>query len=613
MCCTENGSHKSTFYDIPPAPKMLILNPFKKHNVSEFEDVLVPLAQVKHRNSIVSQHRMSQSNPTPTSQVNEKLTDKDPHMDSDRRNASINASSVEAGTTTPGDSIGLTIEELRAEVERDVAANDTHSSYDLKAKVINRALSDIGMGRYQWKLFVLCGFGWLADNLWLQGIALTLPSMSAEFDVSDTQIRYTTLALFLGLSLGASFWGITSDIVGRRPAFNFTMMLTGSFGIAAGFCPNWVGTVALFACIGLGVGGNLPIDGALFLEFLPGANGNLLTLLSIFWPIGQLISSLLAWALIHKFSCAPDAAVCARNDNRGWRYFVITLGCISFAIFIARFIFFHLFESPKFLLSRGRQAEAVAVIHGIAHYNKCNTWITEDILNQVGGDPEVGDDHKLSTGEIIKRSLSKFSTQCIRPLFSTRTIGLTTCLLWFQWAAIGMGHPLFHAFLPQYLASSGGDRKTSVALVYRNYAIASFVAVPGVIVAYYTVNIRHIGRKRTMAIATLVTGVFIALFTLSSDPNFQLTFSCLEAFFQSAMYGVLYAYTPEVFPAPYRGTGTGIASFMNRFAGLCAPIVAVNVAMGNPQAPIYASAGLILAAGLSMFALPIETLGRQAL
>ena len=37
-----------------------------------------------------------------------------------------------------------------------------------KSKVINKAIQDIGMGPYQWQLFVLCGFGWLADNLWLQ-------------------------------------------------------------------------------------------------------------------------------------------------------------------------------------------------------------------------------------------------------------------------------------------------------------------------------------------------------------------------------------------------------------------------------------------------------------
>ena len=42
--------------------------------------------------------------------------------------------------------------------------------------------------------------------------------------------------------------------------------------------------------MGLGVGGNLPVDGALFLEFLPFASGNLLTMLSVWWPVGQLIA-----------------------------------------------------------------------------------------------------------------------------------------------------------------------------------------------------------------------------------------------------------------------------------------------------------------------------------
>lgn len=33
-----------------------------------------------------------------------------------------------------------------------------------KSKVINKAIQDIGMGTYQWQLFVLCGFGWMADK-----------------------------------------------------------------------------------------------------------------------------------------------------------------------------------------------------------------------------------------------------------------------------------------------------------------------------------------------------------------------------------------------------------------------------------------------------------------
>jgi hypothetical protein len=60
----------------------------------------------------------------------------------------------------------------------------------------------------------------------------------------------------------------------------------------------------------------------------------------------------------------------------GWRYLVLTLGALTLVMFICRFFLFHLFESPMFLLSRGRQAEAVAVVHGIAYHNKSQTWLT---------------------------------------------------------------------------------------------------------------------------------------------------------------------------------------------------------------------------------------------
>lgn len=33
-----------------------------------------------------------------------------------------------------------------------------------KSMLINKAVQDIGMGRYNWQLFVLCGFGWFADK-----------------------------------------------------------------------------------------------------------------------------------------------------------------------------------------------------------------------------------------------------------------------------------------------------------------------------------------------------------------------------------------------------------------------------------------------------------------
>ncbi|EER29588.1 major facilitator superfamily protein [Coccidioides posadasii C735 delta SOWgp] len=507
------------------------VNPLKKHDALEYPGVLIPLAEEQNSQSPAADDKKS----------DESLAER----------GSIQTS--QAGTS-------LTLEALKAEVESDVAASGHDTAYDRKSKVINRAIQDIGMGRYQWELFVLCGFGWTADNLWLQGVALTLPPLSAEFGISESHVRFTTCALFIGLCIGAVVWGTASDIIGRRLAFNMTLLLCGVFGLAAGGGPTWVGLVA--------------------------------------------------WGFIPNYSC-PSGVPCRREDNMGWRYLTITLGAITFVMFICRFFLFHLYESPKFLLSRGRQNEAVATVHAIAYKNRAKTWLTVDILNEIGGFPEEEtNSQKLSPMEMVRRKLASFSADRIAPLFATKRLGITTLLLWFCWATIGMAYPLFNAFLPQYL---GNQASTPVSIVYRNYAITSIVGVPGSILACYTVDIPYIGRKGTMAVSTCITGVILFCFTISKNPNAQLTCTCLEAFFQNIMYGVLYAYTPEVFPAPNRGTGTGIASCLNRICGLLAPIVAIYAGDRDPNAPIYASGGLFLAAFVAMCLFPIETRGKQSL
>ena len=93
------------------------------------------------------------------------------------------------------------------------------------------------------------------------------------------------------MGFGSVGWGILSDTFGRRMAFNTTLFITGFFGVLISLGPTWAVTALTFALMGFGVGGNLPVDGALFLEFLPTANTRLLTLLSAWWPAGQLLSS----------------------------------------------------------------------------------------------------------------------------------------------------------------------------------------------------------------------------------------------------------------------------------------------------------------------------------
>lgn len=38
-------------------------------------------------------------------------------------------------------------------------------SYRMKSEIVAECMNEIGMGRYQWALFFITGFGWVADNL----------------------------------------------------------------------------------------------------------------------------------------------------------------------------------------------------------------------------------------------------------------------------------------------------------------------------------------------------------------------------------------------------------------------------------------------------------------
>lgn len=80
----------------------------------------------------------------------------------------------------------------------------------------------------------------------------------------------------------------------RKISWNATLLVGGIFGLAAGAAPNFPALCVLIAFVGFGVGGNLPVDGTLFIEFVPGAYQYLLTLLSVWWAIGQVVSSLIA-------------------------------------------------------------------------------------------------------------------------------------------------------------------------------------------------------------------------------------------------------------------------------------------------------------------------------
>lgn len=87
--------------------------------------------------------------------------------------------------------------------------------------------------------------------------------MAKEFGVSESYSRFATVSLFVGLIVGASFWGIASDAIGRRPAFNCTLFICGTFGLAAGGGNSWVAYVIFLPSIVKGIVTNWNLGSAL--------------------------------------------------------------------------------------------------------------------------------------------------------------------------------------------------------------------------------------------------------------------------------------------------------------------------------------------------------------
>lgn len=117
----------------------------------------------------------------------------------------------------------------------------------------------------------------------------------------------------------------------------------------------------------------------MFLEFLPGTHQYLLTILSIDWAFAQLVATLVAWPLLGNLTCQQGEG-CARYENMGWRYFIIAMGGLALIMFAIRFLCFTIYESPKYLMGKGRDEDAVKVVHEVARRNGKSSYLTLEML-----------------------------------------------------------------------------------------------------------------------------------------------------------------------------------------------------------------------------------------
>ena len=144
-------------------------------------------------------------------------------------------------------------------------------------------------------------------------------------------------------------------------------------------------------------------------------------------------------------------------------------------LWIIRFFIFHLYESPKYLMGRGRDAEAIEALNKVAAYNGSINRLTLEQLQKTGviagteSEAENGGVVDPSVVAAIKRNLEHLKGEHVRSLFITKKLALSTSLLIILWAFIGLAFPLYNSFVPYFLQTRGADfGDGSVYITYRN-------------------------------------------------------------------------------------------------------------------------------------------------
>jgi len=182
--------------------------------------------------------------------------------------------------------------------------------------------------------------------------------------------------------------------------------------------------------------------------------------------------------------------------------------------------------------------------------------------------------------------------------------------------------PITGTYLPAVLAIKNGSINLSLKFTYRSYLAIYAPGIVGVVLGATMYGVPGVGRKWAMVISSALMGVSIFIFSAVNDEPSNIGLNVMEYFFQSMFNAVLYGWTPEVFPAPIRGTACGLASFWGRLFGIIAPLTAQNVIPtaglggdggGAINRILYLAGGITLGCVVTTALLPNKVLGRQSM
>ncbi|MDQ0616711.1 MFS transporter [Arthrobacter globiformis] len=412
-----------------------------------------------------------------------------------------------------------------------------------------------------WALVCLISLAIVFDGIDTLVPSLVIPTLQKLWQLSPGQSGLLVSAGLIGFAVGSLTHGPVADRFGRRPVFVAGLLISGVLSVLTGAMgTSFEMFVILRALTGVGLGILLPLGIAYLNECMPRHARNRLSVLSaVGFSAGGVIAAIFGIFLM---------------PTLGWQSLFYLGGT---TILLAVLYHFVLPESPEFLVSRGRVAEAAAVLSRLRP-ERADSYRQSTLVPGIQIDPQVKD---------WRLPLSR--------TYRGRTLALwyTTFLLLF--AAYGLT-----AWTPTLMIGRGLGQATGFTLG----AVLAAVAIIGGLGGAYIAD-RWLGARRTVMIAAgLGAASSVGIGVVSTGLLSIITVSTTGLFLQGALF-VLYSFGPQVYPVHARSTGQGLMMGVGRCGAVLGPYIGgILIGMlggGDSLFFVVAAAAVLSIPGLLLF------------
>ena len=217
-------------------------------------------------------------------------------------------------------------------------------------------LDRLHWGRFHTLVVVALGITWILDGLEVTLAGAIAPALkeSPQLRFSNAEVGFASSAYLTGAVLGALFFGWLTDRLGRKRLFFITLAVYLVATAATSLSWN-LASFALFRFLtGAGIGGEYTAINSAIQELVPARYRGWTDLVinGSFW-VGAAVGAAGSIVLLDPALLPPDL---------GWRFAFFIGAALGLIIFFMRL---WLPESPRWLMTHGRPAEASAILGDI--------------------------------------------------------------------------------------------------------------------------------------------------------------------------------------------------------------------------------------------------------